>query len=643
MTVDEPLQERHSAAQSVDDETVEILREELLAVHEELTRLTRERALLSGRFVVSGAQMPLGPKATVRTQKRRVRRRLGRVRRDYRAKRMTLRGAGVEIVKTGMDEVASVPVRTLRDALRVLRSPINSRYAGLNPLKDASTSGPVRGPLWTGLLAEEYGDDPAYLRAVRQISTKIGSISASFEATSKLAPRDQKMQFSAVDLNGRFAELAGWLPRIPGPKEPLTPRAQNVILHLVKESRPYLSNGFTSRSHQNFIAEKQADFEPVVLTEPGFPRHVVGEDFESLVYVDQIEHQHIDTGVDYRKVPADRWLEDFAWLAWERVKQIRPAVIHVSSGRRGYETALVALALKEKTGLPVVYEVRSFFEGLWTVDLELQESGEIFHRRMEVETACMQAADHVLTLGEAMRQDIVSRGIPKDKISLVPNGVNLDHFTPMKRDEMLAAQYGVTMPTFGYVSNMDNPREGQEYLVEAAALLKNRGIAAQCVLVGGGPRAEKLKKLAKKRDVSDRVIFTGSIDHDEISAHYALIDVFVVPRIYERAAKYVTPLKPYEAMAMGRPVLVSDLPALTEIVDAPHRGHVFAVEDAHSLTDAIAELLADPAERTRLGQAGRAWIEAERQWNQNGPRYRRVYDEVIGRAQAPVAVAQEGV
>ena len=502
-------------------------------------------------------------------------------------------------------------------------------------LDPADLEGP-RAQLWLDLLAERYGQDPdapaygAYLDELRRLANRAGSISTSLDTLAQSAHRAPRMAGALAEVNGRAAELSGWLPRIPGGPDPVEPRGERVVLHLVKESRPYFSNGFTSRSHQNFKAEQQAGWTPVVLTEPGFPRSVVGGDVEAVEVYDGIEHRRLDTGVDYSKVPADRWQEDFAWLAYQQVRRIRPDVIHVSSGRRGFETALVALALKGKTGIPVVYEVRSFFEANWTPNLELEESGEIFRRRMEVETRCMQAADHVLTLGAAMRDEIVSRGIPAEKVSLVPNAVNLENFRPAPRNAALAERYGLTMPTFGYVSNMDHRREGQELLIEAAALLKAQGVQAQCVLVGGGGRVGTLQGLAARYGVEDRVVFTGPVDHTEIADLYGLIDVFVVPRIRERAAVYVTPLKPFEAMAMERPVLVSDLPALTEIVAAPERGHTFAAEDVHSLARAVAGLLEDPDERARLGRAGRAWIETERQWRHNGPRYAEVFDRVTG-------------
>jgi phosphatidylinositol alpha-1,6-mannosyltransferase len=418
--------------------------------------------------------------------------------------------------------------------------------------------------------------------------------------------------------------------------------ADNLVLHLVKESRPYFSNGFTSRSHENFKAEKAAGLDPVVLTEPGFPRSVAGDDFPSVEDFEGIVHHRLDTGIDYARVPSDRWLEDFAWLAYRKVREIRPAVIHVSSGRRGYETALVALALKEKTGLPVVYEVRSFFEGNWTSETAIEDTSEVYRRRTAVENMCMQEADAVLTLGQAMKAELVSRGIPEDKIGIVPNGVNVENFVPAPVDRELMDRYGITMPTFGYVSNMDHAREGQEYLIRAAALLKRRDVQAQCILVGGGQRIAQLKTLVHELGVQDRVVFTGHIDHSEVSAHYNLIDVFVVPRIRERAASYVTPLKPFEAMAMRRPVVASNLPALAEIVDPPHRGRLFEPEDAASLADAVAGLLADPGLRDELGAAGRAWIEEERQWKHNGPRYRRVFEDVMARAARPAPDHTEG-
>lgn len=631
----EPIDEAPAAP---DAETmVELLRTELLAVHDELTELTAERAAASWRFEALTLDVPGGVAGSLRGRAREIRRRGVTVVKDALSGRLGPTAAVREAARIAFDQMGSVPREALAEMQRLRRRSRGRKLAGAGPLlaiDPADFEGP-RAQLWLDLLADRYAargeQDPvyrAYLDELRRLASTAGGLSTSLDTVAQSAHGAPRLKGALSVVNGRAAELSGWLPRIPGGFERVEPAGRKVVLHLVKESRPYFSNGFTSRSHENFKAEQAAGWTPVVLTEPGFPRSVVGDDFEKVEVYDGIEHRRLDTGVDYSAVPADRWQEDFAWLAWQQVRTIRPDVIHVSSGRRGFETALVALALKEKTGIPVVYEVRSFFEANWTPNLELEESGEIFRRRMEVETRCMLAADHVLTLGTSMRDEIVSRGVPAQKVSLVPNAVNLANFVPGPRDPGLADRFGITMPTFGYVSNMDHRREGQELLIEAAVRLKERGVQAQCVLVGGGARVETLKGLAARWDIEDRVVFTGPVDHSEVSALYDLIDVFVVPRIHERAAVYVTPLKPFEAMAMERPVLVSDLPALAEIVQAPERGHTFAAGDVDSLADAVAGLLADPDERERLGAAGRSWIEAERQWKHNGPRYVEVYERV---------------
>ncbi|NUL48783.1 glycosyltransferase [Cellulosimicrobium funkei] len=634
---------------------VELLRAELLAVHDELTEITAERAAMSWRFSALTLDLPGGTLGAVRGRAREIRRRGIGVVKDTLSGRLGPTAAVREAARIAFDQLGSVPREALAEMQRLRRQARGRQLAGAGPLLaiDPADLEGARAQLWLDLLSDRYGSESgekqdggrayeAYLDELRRLAQPAGSISTSLDALAQSARQAPRLRGPLAEVNGRAAELSGWLPRIPGGFEPVEPAGRKVVLHLVKESRPYYSNGFTSRSHENFKAEQAAGWTPVVLSEPGFPRSVVGPDFEKVEVYDGIEHRRLDTGIDYAKVPADRWQEDFAWLAWQQVKQVRPDVIHVSSGRRGFETALVALALKEKTGLPVVYEVRSFFEANWTPDLEVEESGEIFRRRMEVETRCMLAADHVLTLGTAMRDEIISRGVPAEKVSLVPNAVNLENFVPAPRDQSMADRFGITMPTFGYVSNMDHRREGQELLIEAAVRLKERGIRAQCVLVGGGGRVETLKGLAARWDIEDRVVFTGPVDHAEVAALYELIDVFVVPRIHERAAVYVTPLKPFEAMALERPVLVSDLPALTEIVEAPERGHTFAAGDADSLAEAVAGLLADPAERRRLGVAGRRWIEQERQWKHNGPRYGDVYERVQSTAQEQVETVTTG-
>jgi glycosyltransferase involved in cell wall biosynthesis len=116
------------------------------------------------------------------------------------------------------------------------------------------------------------------------------------------------------------------------------------------------------------------------------------------------------------------------------------------------------------------------------------------------------------------------------------------------------------------------------------------------------------------------------VRHDQIQDYYALLDVFVVPRAPERAARLVTPLKPYEAMAMGVPCIVSALPALLEITGDGARGLSFPAEDAERLADALEYMFDHPGAREELGKQARAWVASERSWSANGERYVEAYE-----------------
>jgi hypothetical protein len=164
-----------------------------------------------------------------------------------------------------------------------------------------------------------------------------------------------------------------------------------------------------------------------------------------------------------------------------------------------------------------------------------------------------------------------------------------------------------------------------ELLVEATARFASRGGALADRRRRQAPRVSG--RLAAK--VTWRwVAFTGRVPATRSTAT-AILDAFVVPRRDERSARTVTPLKPYEALAMARPLVVADLPALVEIAAPDERGLAFRAEDPDALADAIERLMDDRELGRRLGLAGRAWVERERPWSANGPRFLDVYRDVL--------------
>jgi glycosyltransferase involved in cell wall biosynthesis len=483
-------------------------------------------------------------------------------------------------------------------------------------------------------LVRRYPGSTQVLRLRRDVASRMGEITeraAMIHRLHTLDPIPGWLESERIVL-GRIRETTpGWLPSIPGPARPVVSESPDVILHLLKESSPHLTTGFTMRSRYNLIAAAEAGLRPVVVTALGFPRLLGVRDVEPLEIVDGIPHHRLDLGPFYPlDGPVDVALEDTAWLVARLAQRIRPAVIHASSGHRGFEFALIGGALRRHIDRPLVYEVRSFFESTWGGDEAFGESGEQYQRRFDAETRAMQQADHVITIAEAMRTEIIERGVDPGRITVIPNGVDADLFRPEPKDPGLVSRYGLEGAfTFGYVSNLDHPRENQELLIDATKVLQQRGRRVRCLIVGDGRRREELESYARHAGVGGGVRFTGRVPHDEVSAHYAALDAFVVPRKDERAARMVTPLKPYEALAMERPLVVADLPALVEIAAPEERGLVFREGDAASLTDALERLIDDPALGERIGRAGRAWVARERSWTDNGPMFREVYRHVL--------------
>jgi glycosyltransferase involved in cell wall biosynthesis len=149
------------------------------------------------------------------------------------------------------------------------------------------------------------------------------------------------------------------------------------------------------------------------------------------------------------------------------------------------------------------------------------------------------------------------------------------------------------------------------------------------LLVGDGDEDETIREAARRLGLTDgTLVMPGRVSHDQILGYYSLIDIFVVPRTAHRVSRLVTPLKPYEAMALERAVVVSDLPALREIVTPEETGLTFRAEDPEDLAAVLGRLLDDPTLRRRLGRQAREWILAERTWAANGRRYRELFERL---------------
>jgi glycosyltransferase involved in cell wall biosynthesis len=234
-------------------------------------------------------------------------------------------------------------------------------------------------------------------------------------------------------------------------------------------------------------------------------------------------------------------------------------------------------------------------------------------QKMEIETAL--AADHVLAITGVLKEWLVEHGIPEAKISIAPNAVNLDQFTILERDNEYAHALGCAGKfIIGYIGSFTQ-YEGLDLLLQAVAMLPYE-IRKKIILlwVGHGPAMEGLLQLAAELGVSDHILALGRKPFGEIPKLYSLVDICVFPRKGQVVCEIISPLKPFEAMAMKKAVIVSDVRPLREIVDHEITGLIHIKDDVVSLSQQLCRLIEDEELRTKCGEAARKWVEQTRSW-----------------------------
>ena len=403
-----------------------------------------------------------------------------------------------------------------------------------------------------------------------------------------------------------------------------TPHVPGRVLHLVTDALPTTSAGYTIRTHEVALAQREAGLDPHVATRAGYPVTQGRIDGRRLVELDGVPYHRL---LPWR-VPgrADALARQSLELADALTRQLRPAVLHAASN---YANARLALALRARYGLPVVYEVRGFWEDTWLSrypDAAERAKSELYQRNRDLETQCMLAADLVVTLGEAMRDEVVTRGVPAEKIEIVPNAVSAEFLKPLPDATTLREELGIKPdePVVGEVTSLV-PHEGIGTLLEATAILRARGVPARALIVGDGPERAALQRQAARAGLAEAAVFPGRVPAAKVRQFHALLDVFVVPRTPDRVCQLVTPLKPVEAMASGLCVVTSEVKALTEIVKHEVTGMQTVPQDPVSLADCLERLLYSPDIRRKLGDNAREWVSRDRTWAHNAARYRDAY------------------
>ena len=398
------------------------------------------------------------------------------------------------------------------------------------------------------------------------------------------------------------------------------------ILHVLDHSIP-LHSGYTFRTAAILREQRALGWETYHLTsaKQGSTAAAV-EDVDGLRFYRCEVPTAAPAGINEWRLmrSTEKRLEQLA-------RELRPDVLHAHSP---VLNAIPAIRVGRRLGIPVVYEVRAFWEDA-AVDHGTTAEGSLRYRATRaLESWAFKRVGHVFTICEGLRRDIVARGIPEQKVTVIPNAVDVQGFQLSgEPDSVLKRKFGLEGKTvLGFVGSF-YAYEGLDLLLEAFARLQAQRQDLRVLLVGGGPQEANLKAQAERLRIADKVVFTGRVPHAEVSRYYDLIDLLVYPRHSMRLTELVTPLKPLEAMAQGRIFMASDVGGHKELIRDGETGRLFAAGKVDSLVTTVGEMLDHREQWPAMRAAGRRFVEQVRNWKNSVANYDSIYSRLVaGRA-----------
>ena len=399
------------------------------------------------------------------------------------------------------------------------------------------------------------------------------------------------------------------------------------ILHVFDHSLP-LHSGYTFRSANILRGQRRLGWETFHLTSPKQGQVAqLEEEADGLRFF----RTPLPTGRLSQLPVLNQWAFMHATQRrlLELARQIKPDLLHAHSP---VLNAYPALHVGRQLGIPVVYEIRAFWEDA-AVDHGTQaEWGFRYRLTRAMETRAVRQANQVVTICGGLRGDLIARGIPLVKIGVVPNAVDIEQFSRGgEPDPALKARLGLAdSRVIGFLGSF-YAYEGLDLLIDALPLLLERAPDVKLLLVGGGPQEANLKAQAAALNLADKVVFVGRVPHAEVNRYYDLVDLLAYPRHAMRLTDLVTPLKPLEAMAQGHLLIASDVGGHQELIEDGHTGVLFRAGDAADLADKALAALNLPDGGAALRANGRHFVESERNWARSIANYRAIYGAALGR------------
>lgn len=389
---------------------------------------------------------------------------------------------------------------------------------------------------------------------------------------------------------------------------------KNKVFYLLHNRLPYNSGGYATRSHGLLTGVYKYKWNMHGVSRLGYPcDKIPDKKYNFLDIIDEIPYHPLINGeIGLGKLPLKDYLIAYTKELLELAKIEKPVIIHAASN---FMNGVVGNYVAKCLGIKSVYEVR----GLWEITRISRQpewkDTEYYNLMVKMEAEAAKGADIVFTLTEALKDEMIARGVDGSKIIILPNGVTSERFSPLSKNKVLEKSLDLENKiVIGYIGSVV-AYEGLEYLVLAVKLMVQKGITNISVLiVGDGAVLDFIKDEVAKADLSQYFIFTGRVPHEEVEDYYSLVDITPFPRKGQPVCEMVSPLKPFEAMAMEKAVLSSNVNALKEIVKDGFNGLLFEKDNVEDLANKLEILVNDNELRKRLGENARKWTIENRDW-----------------------------
>jgi len=220
--------------------------------------------------------------------------------------------------------------------------------------------------------------------------------------------------------------------------------------------------------------------------------------------------------------------------------------------------------------------------------------------RRIVNKILLKATDKIVAVSESIRKDIIKYdGIDSSKILVIPNGIDTERFNPEGNFADIRKGFSIKESdiVLGFVGRVV-PAKGLEYLIDALPFLKKEFKNIKLLITGEGSTMERLKKKAKENNVHDSIIFTGK--RRDIPDILSCTDIFVMPSVAEGLPNALL-----EAMAMGKPIVATEVGGIPEVIKNRHSGFLVPPRNPEALATAIKDLISNEQLAAKMGQAAR--------------------------------------